>query len=52
MTEEKPDVEPSQVTRDMFNELQLEVMHLKAELARLRSLLDSGDTDSEEAGPV
>ena len=51
MTEEERAVETGAITRDMFNELQLEVMHLKAELARLRSLLDSGDTDSEDTGP-
>ena len=48
MTEEKPGREPGQVTRDMFNELQLEVMYLKAEVARLRGLIDSSGTDSEE----
>ena len=48
MTEEKPGVEPGQVTRDMFNELQLEVMYLKAEVARLRGLIDSRGADSEE----
>ncbi len=34
---------------DMFNELQLEVMYLKAEVARLRGLVDSRGADGEEA---
>ena len=34
----------------MFNELQLEVMSLKAEVARLRGLLDATGSDSEDSG--
>ena len=52
MTEEKPGVEPGQVTLDMFNELQLEVMHLKAEIARLRGIIDSPDSANEDTSPV
>ena len=50
MTEDNPGVEPGQVTRDMFNELQLELMSLKAEVARLRGLLESSDSEDSSDG--
>ena len=50
MTDEKELAEPGWITRDMFNELQLEVMSLKAEVARLRGLLDSMGSESEDSG--
>ena len=38
-----------QVTIDMFNELQLEVMQLRAELAKLRGIVAAvGDQDVDE----
>jgi len=50
MTDEKDLTETGWITRDMFNELQLEVMSLKAEVARLRGLLDATGSDSEDSG--
>ena len=50
MTDEKELTETGWITRDMFNELQLEVMSLKAEVARLRGLLDSTGSESEDSG--
>ncbi len=50
MTDEKELTETGWITRDMFNELQLEVMSLKAEVSRLRGLLDSTGSESEETG--
>ena len=38
-----------QVTLDMFNELQLEVMQLRAELAKLRTRLEQIEQSSESA---
>jgi hypothetical protein len=43
-------VETGAITRDMFNELQLEVMSLKAEVARLRGLLESSDSEDSSDG--
>ena len=48
MTEEERAVETGAITRDMFNELQLELMSLKAEVARLRGLLEATHSDSED----
>lgn len=39
---------PADVTVDMFNELQLELMTLKAEVARLRNLLDDDPQEDPE----
>ena len=50
MTDEKNAVETGAITRDMFNELQLEVMSLKAEVARLRGLLESSDSEDSSDG--
>jgi hypothetical protein len=50
MTEEERAVETGAITRDMFNELQLEVMSLKAEVARLRGLLESSDSEDSSDG--
>ena len=50
MIEEKIPVETGAITRDMFNELQLEVMSLKAEVARLRGLLESSDSEDSSDG--
>jgi hypothetical protein len=49
MTTDKTPDQPGYVTRDMFNELQLEVMYLKAEVARLRAILDT-QKSAESAG--
>ena len=38
-----------QVTLDMFNELQLEVMQLRAEFAKLRTRLEQIEQSSESA---
>jgi hypothetical protein len=50
MTEEERAMETGAITRDMFNELQLEVMSLKAEVARLRGLLESSDSEDSSDG--
>ena len=50
MTTDKTPDQPGYVTRDMFNELQLEVMYLKAEVARLRGLLESSDSEDSSDG--
>ena len=50
MTEEERAVETGAIPRDMFNELQLEVMSLKAEVARLRGLLESSDSEDSSDG--
>jgi hypothetical protein len=50
MTEEERAVETGAITRDMFNELQLELMSLKAEVARLRGLLESSDSEDSSDG--
>ena len=50
MTDEKNAVETGAITLDMFNELQLELMSLKAEVARLRGLLESSDSEDSSDG--
>jgi|GEM_PF-1834494 hypothetical protein len=41
MSDQQPDEPTRYITLDMFNELQLEVMTLKAEVARLREMVEA-----------